>query len=222
MEIQKAILIIEMKKVCGSTQDTARGRGLWDLNRIQRAWGMDYLKNDIFDLVITDIKMPKATVSKFWKRSKNSLLQPLWSWWQLGQQNRQLKRWKWGHTIISQAFQNRWGTSCHSEGVRKEKLKRRSFSSEEKVKSSFGLENIVGKSQKMQELFTLIRKWHKAIRRSSFPVKADAGKNWSHQHCIISAIESRKTRDINCATFPEGLLESELSGMWRLLYRSFI
>jgi two-component system response regulator PilR (NtrC family) len=26
--------------------------------------GMEYLKNDIFDLVVTDIKMPKATASK--------------------------------------------------------------------------------------------------------------------------------------------------------------
>jgi two-component system response regulator PilR (NtrC family) len=83
----------------------------------------------------------------------------------------------------------------------------------EKVKSSCGLENIVGKSPKMQELFTMIQKI--APSNSTVLITGESGCGKELVAAALHNLSARKHKNfvpINCATFPEGLLESELFG----------
>ena len=100
----------------------------------------------------------------------------------------------------------------------KKLLKKKNLSEElsllrEKIKSSFGLENIIGKSRKMQELFTLIKKV--AQSNSTVLITGESGCGKELVAAAIHNLSPRKNKNfvtINCATFPEGLLESELFG----------
>jgi len=83
----------------------------------------------------------------------------------------------------------------------------------EKIKSSSGLENLVGKSLKMQELFTLIQKV--AQSNSTVLITGESGCGKELVAAAMHNLSPRKHKNfvtINCATFPEGLLESELFG----------
>jgi two-component system response regulator PilR (NtrC family) len=83
----------------------------------------------------------------------------------------------------------------------------------EKIRSSFGLENLVGKSLRMQELFTLIQKV--AQSNSTVLISGESGCGKELVAAAMHNLSPRKNKNfvtINCATFPEGLLESELFG----------
>jgi len=83
----------------------------------------------------------------------------------------------------------------------------------EKVETTYSLENIIGQSPKMQELFKLIPR----IAQSNSNVLI-LGESGSGKELVASALHNlshRKEKNfvaINCAAFPEGLLESELFG----------
>jgi two-component system response regulator PilR (NtrC family) len=83
----------------------------------------------------------------------------------------------------------------------------------EQVVSTYALENIIGQSPGMQELFKLVPK----IAQSSSNVLI-LGESGSGKELIAAALHNlsqRKEKNfvtINCAAFPEGLLESELFG----------
>jgi transcriptional regulator with GAF, ATPase, and Fis domain len=86
----------------------------------------------------------------------------------------------------------------------------------EKFQTAFRLENIIGKSGKMQELFKLIPR----VAQSNSTVLV-TGESGTGKELVASALHNlspRKNRNfvtINCATFPEGLLESEMFGHMR-------
>jgi two-component system response regulator PilR (NtrC family) len=85
-----------------------------------------------------------------------------------------------------------------------------------RVKTTYRLENIIGQSPQMQELFRLIPK----VAQSSSNVLI-IGESGSGKELVAAALHNlsnRKDRNlvaINCAAFPEGLLESELFGHMR-------
>ena len=81
------------------------------------------------------------------------------------------------------------------------------------MESAYSLENIIGQSPGMQELFKIVPK----IAQSSSSVLI-LGESGSGKELIAAALHNlsqRKEKNfvtINCAAFPEGLLESELFG----------
>jgi two-component system response regulator PilR (NtrC family) len=83
----------------------------------------------------------------------------------------------------------------------------------EKVQASYRLENIIGKSPRMQELFRLIPKV--AQSNSTVLITGESGSGKELVAAAFHNLSPRKGKNfvtINCATFPEGLLESELFG----------
>ena len=177
--------------------------------------GMDYLKNDIFDLVITDIKMPKAdgfeVLKKVKELSPSTIVIMMTAF---GTTESTIEAMKMGaYDYIHKPFKIDEVRLVIQKAFEKKNLSEEVSLLREKVKSSFGLENIVGKSQKMQELFTLIRK----VAQSNSTVLI-SGESGCGKELVASALHNlshRKQKNfvtINCATFPEGLLESELFG----------
>ncbi|MDH5639315.1 MAG: sigma-54 dependent transcriptional regulator [Nitrospinota bacterium] len=83
----------------------------------------------------------------------------------------------------------------------------------DEVSRSYSLGNIIGKSEKMQELFRMIRK----VAASSSTVLV-TGESGTGKELVARAIHSHSTRgkmpflSINCGAMPEQLLESELFG----------
>ncbi|PKL52362.1 MAG: Fis family transcriptional regulator [Nitrospira bacterium HGW-Nitrospira-1] len=177
--------------------------------------GMDYLKNDIFDLVVTDIKMPKADGFEVLKKVKEiSPATIVIMITAFGTTESAIEAMKMGaYDYIYKPFKIDEIRLIIQKAFEKKNLSEELSLLREKIKSSCGLENIVGKSQKMQGLFTLIRK----VAQSNSTVLI-TGESGSGKELVASALHHlspRKQKNfvtINCATFPEGLLESELFG----------
>ena len=176
---------------------------------------MDYLQNDIFDLVVTDIKMPKAdgfeVLKKVKEISPSTIVIMITAF---GTTESTIEAMKLGaYDYIHKPFKIDEIRHVIQKAFEKKNLSEELSLLREKIKSSFGLENIVGKSLKMQELFTLIQK----VAQSNSTVLI-TGESGCGKELVASAMHNlspRKNKNfvtINCATFPEGLLESELFG----------
>src|SRR3990172_7215376 len=122
--------------------------------------GIDYLKNDIFDLVVTDIKMPKAdgfeVLKKVKELSPSTIVIMMTAF---GTTESTIEAMKMGaYDYIHKPFKIDEIRLVIQKAFEKKNLSEEVSLLREKIQSSFGLENIVGKSRKMQELFTLIQK----------------------------------------------------------------
>ncbi len=177
--------------------------------------GMDYIQNDIFDLVVTDIKMPKAdgfeVLKKVKEISPSTIVIMITAF---GTTESTIEAMKLGaYDYIHKPFKIDEIRHVIQKAFEKKNLSEELSLLREKIKSSFGLENLVGKSLKMQELFTLIQKV--AQSNSTVLITGESGCGKELVAAAMHNLSPRKYKNfvtINCATFPEGLLESELFG----------
>lgn len=177
--------------------------------------GLSYLDKDIFDLVITDIKMPKANgfdvLKKVKEISPDTIVIMITAF---ANKETAIEAMKLGaYDYISKPFNIDEIRLIVRKAIEKKKEKDELSLLREKVEASFTLENIIGKSPRMQEMFKLIPR----IAQSNSNVLI-IGESGSGKELVASAVHNlsqRKEKNfltINCATFPEGLLESELFG----------
>lgn len=177
--------------------------------------GIDYIEKDIFDLVVTDIKMPKAdgfeVLRKVKELSPSTIVVMITAF---GTTESTIEAMKLGaYDYIYKPFKIDEIRLVIQKAFEKKNLSEELSLLREQVKSSCGLENIVGKSPKMQELFTMIQKI--APSNSTVLITGESGCGKELVAAALHNLSLRKQKNfvaINCATFPEGLLESELFG----------
>jgi len=177
--------------------------------------GIEHLNKDIFDLVITDIKMPKAdgfeVLKKVKELSPSTIVIMITAF---GTTESTIEAMKLGaYDYIYKPFKIDEIRLVIQKAFEKKTLSDELSLLREKIKSFCGLENIVGKSPKMQELFTLIQKV--AQSNSTVLITGESGCGKELVAAALHNLSPRKHKNfvtINCATFPEGLLESELFG----------
>ncbi len=177
--------------------------------------GIEYIRHNIFDLIITDIKMPKADGFEILKKAKEiSPSTVVIMVTAFGTTEAAIDAMKKGaYDYIHKPFK-----IDEIRLIVKKALEKKSLSEElsllrEKFRSSFGLENIIGKSAKMQELFKLIPRV--ANSNSAVLISGESGTGKELVASALHNLSPRKNKNyvtINCATFPEGLLESEMFG----------
>jgi two-component system response regulator PilR (NtrC family) len=180
--------------------------------------GLSYLANDIFDLVITDIKMPKVDGFELLKKTKeispDTIVIMITAF---GTTEAAIEAMKSGaYDYINKPFKIDEIRLIVEKALEKKRLSEEVSLLRKKVKTTYRLENIIGQSPQMQELFRLIPK----VAQSSSNVLI-IGESGSGKELVAAALHNlsnRKDRNlvaINCAAFPEGLLESELFGHMR-------
>ena len=177
--------------------------------------GLLSLDKDIFDLVITDIKMPKADGFKILKKVKeispDTIVMMITAF---SNTETAIEAMKLGaYDYISKPFNINELRLKVRKAIEKKKESEELELLRTKIETIYSLENIIGQSQNMQELFRLIPK----IAQSSSNVLI-IGESGSGKELVASAMHNLSQRreknlvTINCAAFPEGLLESELFG----------
>jgi two-component system response regulator PilR (NtrC family) len=180
--------------------------------------GLSYLANDIFDLVITDVKMPKVDGFELLKKTKeispDTIVIMITAF---GTTEAAIEAMKAGaYDYINKPFKIDEIRLIVEKALEKKRLSEEVSLLRKKVKTTCRLENIIGQSPQMQELFRLIPK----VAQSTSNVLI-AGESGSGKELVAAALHNlsnRKDRNfvaVNCAAFPEGLLESELFGHMR-------
>ena len=180
--------------------------------------GLSYLTNDIFDLVITDIKMPKVDGFELLKKTKevspDTIVVMITAF---GTTEAAIKAMKFGaYDYINKPFKIDEIRLIVEKALEKKRLSEEVSLLRKKVQTTYRLENIIGQSPKMQELFRLIPKV--AQSNSNVLIIGESGSGKELVAAALHNLSHRKDRNfvaINCAAFPEGLLESELFGHMR-------
>ncbi len=177
--------------------------------------GIEHLKNNIFDLVITDIKMPRADgfeVLRAVKRySPDTIVIMVTAF---GTTESAIDAMKQGaYDYVHKPFKIDEIRLIVRKALEKKRLSEELSLLREKFQTSYRLENIIGKSIQMQELFKLIPRV--APSNSAVLITGESGTGKELVASALHNLSSRRDKNfvtINCTTFPEGLLESEMFG----------
>ncbi|HYA12419.1 MAG TPA: sigma-54 dependent transcriptional regulator [Thermodesulfovibrionales bacterium] len=177
--------------------------------------GLSYITNDIFDLVITDIKMPKVGGFELLKKVKeispDTIVIMITAF---GTTEAAIDAMKLGaYDYINKPFKIDEIRLIVENALEKKRLSEEVSLLRKKVKTTYRLENIIGQSPQIQELFRLIPKV--AQSNSNVLIIGESGSGKELVATALHNLSHRKDRNfvaINCAAFPEGLLESELFG----------
>jgi two-component system response regulator PilR (NtrC family) len=176
---------------------------------------INLLKTNQFDLIITDIKMPGADgfdVLKVAKEMDSETIVIMIT--AFGTNEDAIEAMKQGaYDYINKPFKNDEIRIVINRALEKKRLRKEIEILREQIRTSYRLENIIGKSPNMQALLHSIPKI--AQNNSNVLITGESG---SGKELVARAIHNLSPRAkkrfvaINCATLPEGLLESELFG----------
>ncbi len=177
--------------------------------------GMNQINRDIFDMVITDIKMPKIDGFEILKKireiSPGTIVIMITAF---GTTESAIEAMQLGaYDYIHKPFKIDEIRVVIRKALEKRKLNEEVSILREKIKTTYELGNVFWKSAKMQELLNIIPKIAQSI--SNVLITGESGTGKELVATAIHNLSPRKGKNlvaINCATFPEGLLESELFG----------
>ena len=171
--------------------------------------GLSCLDKDIFDLVITDIKMPKADGFEILKKVKeispSTIVIMITAF---SNTETAIEAMKLGaYDYISKPFNINELRLKVRKAIEKKKESEELELLRTKVESTYSLENIIGQSPKMQELFKLIPKL--AQSNSNVLIGGESGSGKELVATALHNLSHRREKHlvaINCAAFPEGFL----------------
>ncbi len=180
--------------------------------------GKEYIEKDIFDLVISDIKMPGldgfGLLKVIKEISPDTLVIMVTAF---GTNESAIEAMKLGaYDYINKPFNIDEIRIIVNKAIEKKRLSEQIKVLREKLETEYALENIIGQSPGMQELFRLLPK----IAQSNSNVLI-LGESGSGKELVANAVHNLSPRKgknfvaVNCAAFPEGLLESEIFGFMK-------
>jgi two-component system response regulator PilR (NtrC family) len=178
------------------------------------ASAIEVIKKDIFDLVITDLKMPKVSGVELLKSVKeispDTIVVIITAY---GTTESAVEAMKLGaFDYIQKPFKMDDIRLVVKNALEKQRLQKDVSILRDQLKPP-SLENIIGKSPTMLELFSVISK--SAASNANVLITGESGTGKELVAKAIHNLSPRKNNHfvaLNCAAIPEGLLESELFG----------
>ena len=173
------------------------------------------IQSDIYDLVITDLKMPQMDGMSLLKAVKESspdtivIIVTAFGTTEGAETARSLG----AYDYIGKPFNNDEIKLVIQNALEKRHLRKENILLKREIESRSGFENFVGKSDPMQRVFSLIRQV--ADTASTVLISGESGTG---KELVARAIHFNSSRrnhpfvTINCGALPETLLESELFG----------
>ncbi len=174
-----------------------------------------HLRDHSYDLVISDIKMPRMTglelLAHIKDRTPETVVLMVTAFSSTDEAVEAMKQ--GAYDYITKPFKNEEIRLIVKNALERRDLRRENLALKEALGQRFSFEGLIGKSKVMQEVFTMIRKV------ASSPVKIlISGESGTGKELVARAIHYNSERrdgpfvPINCGAIPENLLESELFG----------
>lgn len=180
--------------------------------------GIKWIEKEIFDLIITDIKMPGADGFKILKKavevSPGTMVLMITAFGTIESAIEAMKQ--GAYDYIHKPFKIDEIRMIVKNAIDKKMLTTEVSILRETVKAVHKVENIIGRSPKMQELLGFIPKI--AENNSNVLITGESGTGkelFAHALHNLSPRSGNNFVAVNCASLPEGLLESELFGHMR-------
>ncbi|MFC2164253.1 sigma-54-dependent transcriptional regulator [Acidobacteriota bacterium] len=176
---------------------------------------LDFINNDDFDLILTDIKLPQMSGMRILKIIMDQDPQmPVVMITAYGTIKQAVEALKMGALdYVVKPFNLEELKIIVAQGLEKRRIQAENVLLKKELKEKYGLESMVGKSKEMLEIYSLIEKI--AGTDSTVLVSGESGTGKEIAARAIHHQSSRRDKSfvsINCGALPENLLESELFG----------
>ncbi|NTV48352.1 MAG: sigma-54-dependent Fis family transcriptional regulator [Geobacteraceae bacterium] len=173
------------------------------------------MESALFDLVLSDVNMPGLSgielLARIKEKSPETAVLMLTAFSAADQAVEAMKL--GAYDYIGKPFKNEEIKQLVKNALEKQGLKRENVLLKKNVNERDSFCGIIGKSQKMRELFDMIQKV--AASQSSVLILGESGTGKELAACSIHTCSPRKTKPfvaVNCGAIPENLIESELFG----------
>ncbi len=176
---------------------------------------VNHLRDHSYDLVISDIKMPRMTglelLAHIKERTPETVVLMVTAFSSTDEAVEAMKQ--GAYDYITKPFKNEEIRLIVKNALERRELRQENLALKEELGKRFSFEGLVGKSKAMQDVFTMVKKV------AASPVKVlITGESGTGKELIARAIHYNSDRrdgpfvPINCGAIPENLLESELFG----------
>lgn len=177
--------------------------------------GLDLIKNQDFDLVLCDIKLPQMNGMKILKQVKAKRPDiPVVMITAYGTTKQAVEALKAGALdYVVKPFNVEEMKIIVANGLEKRKLKKENILLKKELKEKYRFNNMIGKSKRMMEVYGLIEKI--AGTDTTVLIEGESGTGKEMAARAVHFLSHRSEYpfiSINCAALPENLLESELFG----------
>ncbi|MCK4556776.1 MAG: sigma-54-dependent Fis family transcriptional regulator [Candidatus Aminicenantes bacterium] len=174
-------------------------------------------KND-FSVIISDIKLPQLSGMEILRRVKDTKpyipVIMVTAYGTIKQAVEALKEGAMDYVV--KPFDVEELKIIVSQGLERGRLKQENILLKKQLREKYGFDNIIGKSKRMMEIFSLIEKI--AATDSTVIVNGESGTGKelaARAIHLLSRYQERPFVSINCGAVPDSLLESELFGHMR-------
>ncbi len=173
------------------------------------------LQSDSFDILLTDLKMPQMSGMELYERSLpiapelKTIVMTAYS--SVKDAVEAMK--KGVYEYLTKPLDLDELFVILEKAIGEQNLQRENLQLRKQVETTYSFENIIGKSQAMEQIFSTIVKVAKT--QSTILIRGESGTG---KELVARAIHYNSPRagkpliEISCASFPETLLESELFG----------
>lgn len=211
----KILIIEDEKNMREILSMLLEGEGYVVMTAPDGTTGIEQIRKDIYDLIITDIKMPGCDGFDVLREAKEISPETLVIMiTAFGTTESAVEAMKLGaYDYIHKPFKIDEIRLVVKNAIEKKRLRGEVSVLREKIRTTYELGNIFFKSAKMQELLRILPKI--AASNSNVLITGESGTGKEFFATALHNLSSRKENNfvaINCATLPEGLLESELFG----------
>lgn len=173
------------------------------------------LQDQMFDLVISDIKMPRMSgmelLAKIRERTSETMMIMITAFSSTEEAVEAMKQ--GAYDYITKPFRNEEIRLVIKNALERKQLRRENVALRKELTQRYSISGLIGKSKSMQHVFDLIERV--AANRVNVMVTGESGTGKELVARAIHFTSDRRDQPflpVNCGAIPENLLESELFG----------
>jgi DNA-binding NtrC family response regulator len=213
--MEKILIIDDEKSVLDMLNVVFKKEGYRVKKSLSAQKALELIEEEDFDLILSDIRLPQISGMELLRKVKEKKPGiPVIMITAYGTIKQAVEALKAGAIdYVVKPFDVEELKIIVSQGLEKIKLKEENILLKKELKEKYSFKNMVGKSKKMKEIYSLIEKL--AATDSTVLITGESGTGKEMAARAVHLLSPRWDNpfvSLNCAALPENLLESELFG----------
>ena len=213
--MEKILIIDDEKSVLDMLNVVFKKEGYRVKKSLSAQKALELIDEEDFDLILSDIRLPQISGMELLRKVKEKKPGiPVIMITAYGTIKQAVEAFKAGAIdYVVKPFDVEELKIIVSQGLEKIKLKEENILLKKELKEKYSFKNMVGKSKKMKEIYSLIEKLAATDSTVLITGESGTGKEMAARAVhLLSPRWDNRFVSLNCGALPENLLESELFG----------